>query len=309
MRTKRSGSPPSARPSRARGREPGAAQRATDNEPPPAPDVPVTAPAWAVRAAAEAPGIDAPASRSTTKPAARTARELQALGRSAALIAHDFNNLLTVIIGNLERLAPWVRDDPRARRLAAEALQAAELGERMAEQLLAYLRRRRLEPRPVDVNALLTEMEDLLARLLGPAVELRLELAPDLRPALADPHQLERAILNLVLNARDAMPQGGVLSIATANVDVRASEELAPGAYVRLAVRDTGTGMPPEVAKRAFEPFFTTKPRGAGTGLGLSMVHGFAHQSGGRVTIDSRPGRGTAVSVELPRAGGGRESA
>jgi signal transduction histidine kinase len=240
------------------------------------------------------------------------ARKLEALGRSTGMIAHDFNNIMTAAIGNLTLLERRVKTDPRLLKLAAEARHAVERGERMAQQLLAFAGKQRLEPRPVDVNAAVRGIEDLLVRTLGREIRLRKALAPDLRPALADLDQLERALLNLVTNARDAMrPQaGGVLSIETENVqlapgEIASADELAPGPYVRLTVRDTGTGMPPEVREHAFEPFFTTKPAGAGTGLGLSMVYGFAHQSKGWLTIDSAEGKGTAVNVYLPQASEG----
>jgi len=159
----------------------------------------------------------------------------------------------------------------------------------------------------VDVNAVLRGMDDLLARSVGPGIETRMALAPDLQRALVDPDQLERAVLNLVVNARDAMPDGGTVVIETANVvlapeDLSAAGVMSPGPAVRLVVRDTGTGMAAEIRERVFEPFFTTKPAGAGTGLGLSMVHGFVLQTGGQIGIESAPGAGTAIIIDLPSA-------
>ncbi|HZS83599.1 MAG TPA: PAS domain S-box protein [Stellaceae bacterium] len=235
------------------------------------------------------------------------ARKLEAIGRSAGTVAHDFNNVLQIVIGNLEALAARVSNDPHLARLVAKAKGAAERGGRTAEQLLAFSRRQVMVPQVVDVNAVLRGMDDLLARSVGPGIETRMALAPDLQRALVDPDQLERAVLNLVVNARDAMPDGGTVVIETANVvlapeDLSAAGVMSPGPAVRLVVRDTGTGMAAEIRERVFEPFFTTKPAGAGTGLGLSMVHGFVLQTGGQIGIESAPGAGTAIIIDLPSA-------
>jgi PAS domain S-box-containing protein len=240
------------------------------------------------------------------------ARKLEALGEAVGTVAHDFNNLLTAIIGNLELARPRPDGDERRRTFLAEALAAAERGERMIENLLAFIRRRPLELVAVDVNATVRELGVTLRGLTGSAIEIRLDLAPDLEPALTNREELERALLNLVTNARDALTEdgGGTVTIETRNDsggEAHAADNgaRAPRRFVRLTVRDTGRGMPPEVRVRVFEPFYTTKRRGAGTGLGLSMVYGFVRRSGGRVTIDSAEGQGTAVTICLPQAGGG----
>jgi CheY-like chemotaxis protein len=232
---------------------------------------------------------------------------MEAVGQLTGGLAHDFNNLLTGIIGSLDMLHTRTgqgRYDDLGRYLAA-ARGAADRAAMLTHRLLAFSRRQTLDPRPTDLNTLVHGMVDLLQRTTGPHIALEVSAAPDLWITLCDPNQQENVLLNLCINARDAMPEGGRLSIGTANVplDAAAAEawSMEPGDYVALRVADTGSGMPPEVVTRAFEPFYTTKPAGQGTGLGLSMAYGFARQSGGQVRIDSAPGRGTAVTVYLPR--------
>jgi PAS domain S-box-containing protein len=244
----------------------------------------------------------------------RRAQRLEAVGQLTGGIAHDFNNLLTVVIGNLDLLQERLAGDPVAADHAARALRAATRGAALTRQLLAFARRQPLDAKVIDVNERVTATMDLLYRTLGEEIEVSTGLAPALWPAVADPGQLEAAIVNLAINARDAMPEGGRLLIETANRridanDVAKSFDAAPGDYVMLAVSDTGTGMPPEVLARVFEPFFTTKPAGKGTGLGLSMVYGFVRQSQGHVQIYSEVGHGTSVRIYLPRAGAAAEIA
>jgi PAS domain S-box-containing protein len=239
-------------------------------------------------------------------------QKMESIGQLTGGIAHDFNNLLTIIIGNLERLERQIErpggDPGQIRQSASNALRGARRAAALTRQLLAFSRRQSLEPRPIDVNGLVSGMSDLLRRTLGERIEIRTALAPDLWQAYADPNQLEGALLNLAVNARDAMPDGGRLTIETANVSGNSRPPEAPaGSYVAIRMRDTGIGMTPEVAARAFEPFFTTKDVGQGTGLGLSQVYGFAKQSGGHVALESAPGKGTAVTLLLPRTTAGAE--
>src|SRR5215216_1807457 len=234
-------------------------------------------------------------------------QKMEAVGQLTGGIAHDFNNLLTAILINADILVQQLGSDQNLQRLAQVTLEAAERGAELTSRLLAFSRRQMLEARTVDVNALIVEMEQLMQRSLGEHVSIALALKHDLQPAHIDPHQLETALLNLAVNARDAMPDGGSLTIETGNATLdegyaRTHAEVQPGEYVMVAVSDTGTGMPPEVAARAFEPFFTTKGVGRGTGLGLSMVYGFVKQSSGHVKIYSEPGHGTAVKLYLPKA-------
>jgi PAS domain S-box-containing protein len=232
-------------------------------------------------------------------------QRMEALGQLTGGIAHDFNNLLTAILLNADVLASVL--DDRLRPLAEAVRMAGERGADLTRRLLAFGRRQILEPRPTEVRALLTGMEPLMHRTLGAHIEVESRHAPDLWFATVDPSQLENAVLNLAVNARDAMPEGGRLTIETANVefdDKRADAfpESKAGQYVMIAVGDTGCGMPPEVVARAFEPFFTTKDVGKGTGLGLSMVYGFVNQSGGHARIHSEVGVGTVVRLYLPRS-------
>jgi signal transduction histidine kinase/CheY-like chemotaxis protein len=230
----------------------------------------------------------------------RQAQKMEALGQLTGGIAHDFNNLLALVMMDLEMIAELASRKGKLRALAEEARAVAQGGAELTQRMLAFARRQRLEPRPVQLDELIAGMVDLLRRSLGELVEIRTELQAGLWPAQADPGQLENAILNLAINARDAMPGGGVIIIRTANETL--SETQSPAGFVRVTVADTGQGMTPEVLERAFEPFFTTKEAGRGTGLGLSMVYGFVTQSGGEVSIRSRVGRGTEVTLRLPRA-------
>jgi len=234
----------------------------------------------------------------------RQAQKMEAIGQLTGGLAHDFNNLLTVISGNLEMLEGRIHEAAH-RELIKEAQGAAELGAQLSNRLLAFGRRQPLDPRPTDLNALVRGMSDLLRRSLGEQVQIETRLAADLPPTIVDPGQVENALLNLAINSRDAMPDGGQLIIETGQTDidadyVEANAEASPGSYVTLAVTDTGVGMPPEVRRRAFDPFFTTKGPAAGTGLGLSMVYGFVKQSGGHVQLYSEVGLGTTVRVYLP---------
>jgi PAS domain S-box-containing protein len=234
--------------------------------------------------------------------ALRQSQRMEGIGQLTGGVAHDFNNVLTAVLGSLQLAAKRV-EDPRARQLMDNAVQAAERGAKLTSQLLAFSRRQRLEPLAVDVNAMIERMGGLFASTLGGTVKVEKALAEGLAPALADPAQLELALLNLALNARDAMPSGGVLRLSTAQVTVasaRSASEPEPGRYIALTVKDTGPGMGEDVMERAFEPFFTTKPLGKGSGLGLSQVLGLAKQLGGGVRLDSEPGRGVEVTVYLP---------
>ena len=231
----------------------------------------------------------------------RQSQKMEALGQLTGGIAHDFNNLLTVVVGGLDLITKQVEDD-KLRRYATNALAAAERGVRLTGQLLTFSRSQRLEVRPCYIAPIVREMEPLLRNVLGPGIEKRFALDELLIPVLGDPTQIEVAVLNLAINARDAMPHGGVLSFSSAMVTIEEDPELAPGDYVELSIGDTGGGMPPEVVARAFEPFFTTKSVGKGTGLGLSMVYGMARQSGGTARIVSVPGEGTTVKLYFRRA-------
>ncbi len=248
------------------------------------------------------------AERQQAEEALRQSQKMEAVGKLTGGIAHDFNNLLTVIAGNLDLLRGKLGEQPRLLRLVSMASLAADRAEKLTQQLLAFSRRQRLRPRAIDLNQVVTGMEDLFRRTAGERIEVRTILSPDLWPAMADQNQLENAVLNLVINARDAMPDGGRITIETANLLLDAENasqhpDLAPGRYAQIAVCDTGLGMPPDMVLRAFEPFFTTKDVGKGTGLGLSMVYGFVRQSNGHVTIQSAEGEGTTVRIYLPFAG------
>jgi signal transduction histidine kinase len=245
------------------------------------------------------------AERERAEAALRQAQRVEAVGQLTGGVAHDFNNLLTVLIGNIELIQGAAGlDQPMTERLRAMRA-AAERGAVLTSHLLAFARRQPLLPRAVDLNAVVAGMRELLDSALGHRVQMETRLASDLWPAMVDPTQIELVILNLVINARDATPNGGVVTIETANShrdEPIRPEEPAPGDYIVVKVIDTGTGMTPEVQAKAFEPFFSTKGPGAGSGLGLSQVFGTAHQSGGDVQIESAPGKGTTVSVFLPRA-------
>jgi PAS domain S-box-containing protein len=253
---------------------------------------------------------EAVAARAEIEEALRQAQKMEALGQLTGGIAHDFNNLLTVITGSVNittrALDAAGVTDPKARRALDNAMKGAERAASLTHRLLAFSRRQPLAPKAIDVVKLVAGMSELLHRSLGETIDVEIVSSPDLWRAEADPNQLESAILNLVVNARDAMPNGGRLTIETANavLDESYTEthgEVVPGQYVVVAVTDTGEGMTPETLARVFEPFFTTKEVGKGTGLGLSMVYGFTKQSGGHVKIYSEPGEGTAVKIYLPR--------
>jgi PAS domain S-box-containing protein len=234
----------------------------------------------------------------------RQTQKMQAIGQLTGGVAHDFNNLLTGIIGSLELLEREISSE-RGRRLLAAAQRSADRGAQLTSQLLAFSRRQQLQPRPLDLNALVLGMVGILRSTLGGSVEVKTALAPALWPAMADAMQLELAILNIAINARDAMQSGGTILIETANVETgppQTADDPPAGAFICIAISDTGTGMPPEVLARAFEPFFTTKGVGRGSGLGLSQVLGLAKQLGGGVRLESRLGTGTTVRIYLPRA-------
>jgi PAS domain S-box-containing protein len=238
--------------------------------------------------------------------ALRHAQKMEAIGQLTGGIAHDFNNLLTGIIGSLDiirRRMATGRSDEIPRFMDAASISAHRAGA-LTHRLLAFARRQPLDIRPNNINRLIAGMEDLLHRTLGEHIELQCSLAADLWTAFTDANQLESAVLNLAINARDAMPDGGRLTIEATNVHLDEAREadVAPGDYVMIAVSDTGTGMPADVVAKAIDPFFTTKPVGEGTGLGLSMVYGFARQAGGHLRIDSEVGHGTAIKLYLPRA-------
>jgi PAS domain S-box-containing protein len=239
------------------------------------------------------------------------AQRMEVVGQLTGGIAHDFNNILGIIIGNLDLLIERAKGDPALIELANVALDGALRGADLTQRLLAFSRKQPQAPRPIDLNAVLNQIVSVLRRTLGEQIEIRLDLAPQLMPIFAEPMQIEDAILNLAINARDAMPEGGRLSIETCGVilEGQAGEPagLAPGRYAVLTVSDTGTGMSAEVAGRAFEPFFTTKSLGKGTGLGLSMVYGFVKRSNGHIEIDSHPGGGTRVRIHLPQVPAGRQ--
>ena len=227
-------------------------------------------------------------------------QKLETIGQLTGGVAHDFNNLLTPIVGALDMVARLHEDDERTRKLTGAGLQAAERARTLVQRLLAFARRQHLQARPVNVRQLVNGMEDLLTRSLGPQVVLKIEGEASLPPAMMDPNQFELALLNLAVNARDAMPGGGTLTIAVGQESMTHHARLPEGRYIRLSVSDTGSGMDEVTIKRAVEPFFTTKAKGQGTGLGLSMVHGLAAQSGGDFALSSVHGRGTTATLWLP---------
>jgi signal transduction histidine kinase len=234
-------------------------------------------------------------------------QKIQAIGQLTGGISHDFNNLLTIIIGNADMIVSETAHLPRLQQTAKMVVRAAERGAELTSRLLSFARRQPLDPRPIDVNHLLRALEPLLKQSIEQDVDLQLISRAGLWTALVDPAQLEAAIINLSINARDAMPKGGKLTIEMANTSIDDAyatdhDEVAAGQYVMIAVSDTGTGMAKDVMLRAFEPFFTTKPVGKGSGLGLSMVYGFVKQSGGHIKIYSEAGSGTTVKLYLPRS-------
>jgi PAS domain S-box-containing protein len=239
------------------------------------------------------------------------AQKMEALGQLTGGIAHDFNNLLQVIVGYVDILSAGLEkpDADRARlgRAAENIRQAADRATTLTQQLLAFARKQRLDGRAVNLNTLVEGMGEMVARSVGEAVKVELDLAKDLWNCRVDPTQAEVAILNVLINARDAMPDGGTVRISTENSEVAAGGEVGPlrdGRYVSIAIRDTGTGIPPAVLARVMDPFFTTKEEGKGTGLGLSMVYGFAKQSGGAAQIESAVGEGTTVRLSFPATDG-----
>jgi nitrogen-specific signal transduction histidine kinase/ActR/RegA family two-component response regulator len=238
----------------------------------------------------------------------RQSQRLEAVGQLTGGIAHDFNNLLTVIIGNTELMEET--DNPFLRGLAEMARKAAERGAELISRLLAFSRQQPLDPKAIDINLLISKMDGLIRRAIGGQLEIKTILGDNLWHVFVDPSQLESALLNLAINARDAMTNGGCLSIETGNIhmddaDVADQPGFAPGDYLLVTVSDSGVGMDRDTLARAFEPFFTTKEVGKGSGLGLSMVYGFVKQSRGHVRIQSEPGRGTTVRIYLPRAADG----
>ncbi|GIZ53725.1 histidine kinase famiy protein [Noviherbaspirillum aridicola] len=241
--------------------------------------------------------------RRISEQAFRQAQKMEAIGQLTAGLAHDFNNLLQIVSGNLELAEHFAGDNPPLRHAIGQAARAADQGGKLTQQLLTFARKQRLDPRRISLNSLVMDFSEMLSRTLDDRVELRLDLRSGLPFCTVDPTHLEMALLNVVINARDAMPSGGRIRIATGVLDDRqrlASHDLPHGPYVMLCVIDDGEGMPPEVARRATEPFFTTKR--PGTGLGLAMVHGFVQQSQGRLEIDSEVGQGTTVRMIFPVA-------
>lgn len=233
-------------------------------------------------------------------------QKMESIGQLTGGVAHDFNNLLAVVLGSLSLLRKSLPDDPRTSRLLEGAIQGAERGATLTKRLLAFARRQELKIEAVDVQKLVPDLQDFLRQSVGPNISLELDIAPDVHPVKIDANQFELALMNLAVNARDAMPKGGVLTI-TARDEAPVGDEdllkrLPPGEYVRVSVADTGVGMSKAILAKAMEPFFTTKGIGKGTGLGLSMVHGLTVQSGGAVHIASEPGKGTVVNLWLPRA-------
>jgi signal transduction histidine kinase/CheY-like chemotaxis protein len=244
--------------------------------------------------------------RERAETALRQAQKMEAIGQLTGGIAHDFNNLLQVIVGNLDVLQRRVHDAPEdVRRMIAAARRGAERATTLTQRLLAFSRLQPLNPQPVEVNKLVSGMSELLRRTLGESVRVDNALTRDVWPIAVDANQLENALINLAVNGRDAMPEGGSLVIQTGNAHLdhvlRGPDDAAPGDYVVIAVTDTGAGMDKDVLSKAVEPFFTTKGIGKGSGLGLSQVYGFVRQSGGRLDIESEPGRGTTVKLFLPR--------
>ena len=241
----------------------------------------------------------------------RQAQKMEAIGNLTGGMAHDFNNLLSVIIGNLDLLRGRLKGgavvDPETDQLSSEALDAALKGADLTQRLLAFARRQPLQPQRININELVARISKLVDRMLGEDIKIRLDLGADVWPVVADPAQLEAGLVNIFNNARDAMPRGGVLTIATGNRNLdddytALHPGLAPGNYTMIEVSDTGTGIPPEVLSHIFEPFFTTKEQSKGTGLGLSMVFGFMKQSGGHINVHSEAGHGTTFRLYLPRA-------
>jgi two-component system, cell cycle sensor histidine kinase and response regulator CckA len=233
------------------------------------------------------------------------AQKMEAVGRLAGGVAHDFNNVLTAILGYSDILRDSLRDNPSALADLEEIRKAGQRAGQLTRQLLAFSRKQDLTPEVIDINALVVELEKMLVRVIGEDIDLDIRTDPRARSVKVDPNQFEQVVMNLVVNARDAMPEGGTLRITTANATMdtafaRIHPGAVPGEYVTLTVRDTGCGMSPAVVAHVFEPFFTTKPEGKGTGLGLSTVYGIVKQSGGYIGIESEIGSGTTITVYLP---------
>jgi signal transduction histidine kinase len=244
------------------------------------------------------------AERARTEEQLRHMQKLESIGQLTGGVAHDFNNLLTAVLGNLELLRKRLPADPGIERLIDGATQGAQRGASLTQRLLAFARRQALEPRPTDLAELVRGMGDLLGRSIGPSIAIDVDLPTGLPSALADHNQIELALLNLAVNARDAMPDGGTLKVALSAELASEGRDLARGRYVRLTVSDTGRGMDPQTLARAIEPFFSTKEVGKGTGLGLSMIHGLALQLKGALRLSSEIGRGTRAELWLPVANG-----
>jgi PAS domain S-box-containing protein len=242
------------------------------------------------------------AARERAQEQLRQAQKMETIGQLTGGVAHDFNNLLMAVMGNLDLLRKRIPDDPRLHRLIDGALQGAQRGASLTQRLLAFARQQDLRAVAVDLRVLIQGMTDLLERSLGPRVALRVDIPQDLPPARIDANQLELAILNLAINARDAMPDGGSIDIKVAQYRSSNDAALKSGSYLKLSVADTGMGMAPDILKRAVEPFFSSKPLGKGTGLGLSMVHGLAVQLGGALQLTSAVGKGTTATLILPVA-------
>ena len=249
------------------------------------------------------------AERARTEEQLRHMQKIESIGELTGGVAHDFNNLLTAVLGNLELLRKRVPANPSTDRLIDGAVQGAQRGAALTQRLLAFARRQALEPKPVDLASLVTGMSDLLRRSIGPTVEIRFDVPPGLPAACADANQVELALLNLAVNARDAMPDGGTVTIALEAMESDASRDLAAGRYLVLTVIDTGAGMDAATLQRAIEPFFSTKEVGKGTGLGLSMIHGLALQLKGALRLFSEPGKGTHAELWLPVAEGAADIA
>jgi signal transduction histidine kinase len=244
------------------------------------------------------------AERARAEEQVRQLQKLESIGQLTGGVAHDFNNLLTVVLGNLDLLRKRLPADPVIDRLIDGALQGAQRGAALTQRLLTFARRQALEPKPTDLVELVRGMDDLLRRSIGPSVAIEFDLPAGLPSALADHNQIELALLNLAVNARDAMPDGGTLTVSLSQEGVPAGDSLAAGSYVRLCVSDSGCGMDAETLSRAIEPFFSTKEVGKGTGLGLSMIHGLALQLKGSLRLYSEWGRGTRAELWLPVAAG-----
>lgn len=244
------------------------------------------------------------AERERTEDMLRQSQKMEAVGQLTGGIAHDFNNLMTIVVANLDRALRLPDGDPRTATTIENALNGARRAATLTDQLLAFSRKQTLDPGQHDLNNLVARTADLFAATLDPRIAVQTELAPDVWPVRVDANQTENALLNLAVNARDAMPDGGMVTIRTANIADGTRADAPPGDQVMIEVADTGTGMSPATIARAFEPFFTTKDVGRGTGLGLAQVYGFINQSGGRIEIDSVEGEGSTVRIFLPRTCG-----